>query len=318
MKHLITIFFISLCIPVISQSIADFESISIPENSYLKDSGSSNGFESGKIILPNEYTDAGSYDFWNGWVVSNIQDTITPGFFNEGASFAGSGVEGSDNYAVSYAPFPVSILLNEESRGNVISGMYVSNNTYAATSMRDGDPFAKKFGGASGDDPDYFLLSFRKWLNGALSSDSISIYLADYRFEDNSEDFILRGWHWVDLSPLGAVDSLQCKLYSSDTGAFGINTPAYFCVDNIMVDQVSSVEDNSESQLNIYPNPCHNFVRIQNLNGRFTIIGMDGRRYIQAYAEKGEAIDISELDSGSYIIHSDSEQGRLVSRFTKI
>jgi hypothetical protein len=31
--------------------------------------------------------------------------------------------------------------------------------TYAALSMRDGDGFAKQFGGASGDDPDYFLLT---------------------------------------------------------------------------------------------------------------------------------------------------------------
>ena len=35
----------------------------------------------------------------------------------------------------------------------------LTNTTFAALSMRDGDAFAKQFGGVSGDDPDWFLLT---------------------------------------------------------------------------------------------------------------------------------------------------------------
>jgi hypothetical protein len=37
-----------------------------------------------------------------------------------------------------------------------VTGAYFTNTTYAALSMLSGDSFAKKFGGASGDDPDWF------------------------------------------------------------------------------------------------------------------------------------------------------------------
>ena len=41
----------------------------------------------------------------------------------------------------------------------VIDGLYVTNNNYAYYSMLNGDAFAKKFGGGSSDDEDWFLLT---------------------------------------------------------------------------------------------------------------------------------------------------------------
>ena len=64
--------------------------------------------------------------------------------------------------------------------GKVIDGMYVTNGTYAYLSMLNGDAYAKKFGGVSGNDPDWFKLTIRKWYNGILANDSVTFYLADY------------------------------------------------------------------------------------------------------------------------------------------
>jgi len=61
--------------------------------------------------------------------------------------------------------------------------------------------------------------------------DSVNFYLADYRFADNDSDYIVNSWKYVDLSTLGGVDTYEFDLSSSDTGAFGMNTPAYFCMD---------------------------------------------------------------------------------------
>ena len=33
--------------------------------------------------------------------------------------------------------------------------------------------------------------------------------------------------------PNNLLDSVQFKLVSSDVGQFGMNTPAYFCLDNV-------------------------------------------------------------------------------------
>jgi MYXO-CTERM domain-containing protein len=42
----------------------------------------------------------------------------------------------------------------------------------------------------------------------------------------------------VSLASLGAVQSLRFSLASSDTGEYGINTPAYFAMDNLSVTAV--------------------------------------------------------------------------------
>src|SRR5690606_18804829 len=42
-------------------------------------------------------------------------------------------------------------------------------------------------------------------------------------------------WAQVDLSDVAAAERLEFSVTSSDVGAFGINTPAYFAVDDIRI-----------------------------------------------------------------------------------
>ena len=53
-----------------------------------------------------------------------------------------------------------------------------------------------------------------------------------------SQPYVISQWTTVDLSPLGNAASLQFTLASSDTGAFGINTPTYFALDNLALTPV--------------------------------------------------------------------------------
>jgi hypothetical protein len=62
----------------------------------------------------------------------------------------------------------------------------------------------------------------------------VELMLADYRFLDNSQDFILDEWVFLNLSGLGVVSELQFSFQSSDVGDFGINTPQYFAIDNLV------------------------------------------------------------------------------------
>ncbi|MBM4092135.1 MAG: DUF4465 domain-containing protein, partial [Planctomycetes bacterium] len=113
-------------------------------------------------------------------------------------------------------------------------GAYFTNTTYAALSMRDGDSFSKKFGGELGSDPDWFLLKISGLNAGGGVTGTVDFYLADYRFADNRQDFIVDTWTWVDLSSLGEVSSLKFDLSSSDTGDWGMNTPAFFAMDDLV------------------------------------------------------------------------------------
>ena len=100
--------------------------------------------------------------------------------------------------------------------------------------MRDGDLFAKQFGGSTGDDPDFFKLSvYGIGEDGEALGVEVDFYLADYRFNDNSQDYILDTWELLDLSTLADARSLHFNLSSSDVGDFGMNTPAYFAIDSL-------------------------------------------------------------------------------------
>ena len=298
-----------------AQSVADFENYILTPESYLKDASPESGFTSGHVFLPNEYTDAGSFDFWSGWVVSNLTDTISQGFLNEGSTFAGSGNNGSENFAVCYAGFPVNMHFTIEDA--YPRHMYISNTSYAALSMRFGDSIAKKFGGTDGSDPDSLVVSIHAWDDGMLKEDSINVVLADFRFEDNSLDYILKDWIKVDLSNLGSVDSLRFTMYSSDTGDFGINTPAYFCVDDIQVDMIQNTIDNDLLQsLSIYPNPCTDQINFtDHLDGPYSIFDIAGSK-VQSGRINGNKLDVGQLKQGSYLIHIDGFEG--LYRFVKL
>ena len=98
--------------------------------------------------------------------------------------------------------------------------------------MQNGSGFSKKFGGISGTDPDWFRLTVRGLL-GSSETGAVDFYLADFRSANSADDYILSSWAFIDLTALGTVDKLRFALTSSDTGSYGINTPAFFALDSI-------------------------------------------------------------------------------------
>ncbi|HUT45289.1 MAG TPA: DUF4465 domain-containing protein, partial [Sedimentisphaerales bacterium] len=114
----------------------------------------------------------------------------------------------------------------------------------------------KKFGGDSGSDPDFFMLTITgKDIDGTVVG-MVDFYLADYRFEDNGEDYIVDTWQYVDLTSLGEVMSLEFALSSSDVGDWGMNTPAYFVIDTIVGQSaVEHLPPYTEAGVNGYVNP---------------------------------------------------------------
>lgn len=181
------------------------------------------------FLFPVNYdTSFGGY--WaEGFAVSNRTDTVDGSFMN--LYSARTTPEVNNGYLVAnLAEGPVTISTGFEittDRTFEYTSIDVTNTTYAFKSMRDGDMFAKQFGGPTGDDPDYFFIRFS---NGVVDIDH---YLADFRFEDNAQDYIVDEWETVDLTPFQGGMSFTMELFSSDTGAFGINTPLFFALDNL-------------------------------------------------------------------------------------
>ncbi len=178
------------------------------------------------------------FDYWSGWSYSRTTDTTTPGAANQYSAIPGSGVSGSSTYAVGFGSSSRGVSYASDFDFSGGKGVFVTNTTYTYLSMLNGDAAngggpAKKFGGATGDDADFLMLTITG-SNGGSQTGSVDFYLADYRFVDNSNDYLVNTWSFVDLSSLGTVDELSFSLSSSDNHpSFGMNTPDYVAIDNL-------------------------------------------------------------------------------------
>ncbi len=209
----------------------------------------------GEAQLVNRFSE--EFGSWSGFAISNTTDTTTAGYLNQFSAITGGGADNSQ-YAVAFGYHDIEV--NQDNpipfdrtnplhlrglptihlpTGSAPLSVDITNTTYAVLSMEQGDSFAKAFGGASGSDPDYFTLYiFGTDLSGNVLANFLEVQLADFRFADNSQDFILKDWLTVDLAELETAASLHFNLLSSDVGDFGMNTPAYFAMDNLTVSAV--------------------------------------------------------------------------------
>ncbi len=219
---------LSALAPVGAQAwTVDFEDLTLAPETAHYDSP----FVSRGASFSNSFTDwGGGWWSWSGFAYSNRSDTTTPGYLNQFSAITGAGVGGGGIYCVAYAQGEDAVVTLPS--GSLPIGVFVTNTTYAYLSMLRGDAFAKKFGGPDGGDPDWFKLTATGYSGSSLTG-TAEIYLADFRFDDPSLDYVLSDWTWFDLSPLGRADTVVFRLSSSDVGAWGMNTPAYFALDNL-------------------------------------------------------------------------------------
>ncbi len=308
MKSFNTLVFVLFASFLAAQTVADFENFNLTPGNFLNDAGSSQLFSSGNVELPNEYVADPNFPYWSGWAISATTDVTTPGYQNEFSSITGGGVNGSTTYAVSYIYGNSPMNLTGNAIGGVVQGLYLTNNTYAYLSMLEGDGFAKRFGGENGNDPDFFKVTIRKYLNGNIGLDSVEFYLADYRFADNSQDYIVKDWRWVDLTSLGNVDFLEFTMSSSDVSSAGINTPTYICVDNVTTTDMPSASSEKSPTLKItaWPNPATDFLQItldENANATACLSNIYGQKLHEQVIRPGQnRLELSSLSKGMFTL----------------
>jgi hypothetical protein len=316
-----------------AQIVSDFENLLLPMppmGSYWNGSDQSGGFVSGGMYFPNSY-DISFGGYWaNGFAYSSVIDSVTSGFTNLYAAKPAGGYNNSDNYAV--AQNNVVARLNNVTPSMVVDGFYVTNSTYAYNSMRDGDTFAKKFGDTTGTNsglpqgsyPDFFKLTVKSYQGGQLSNDSVEFYLADFRFTNDSLDYIVNTWEWVDCSIFQVFDSLKFSLSSSDNGAFGMNTPAFFCMDNLTIDVTVGKNDvtSIQNKVEIFPNPASEVLYFRNINVNskrsISIFNMNGQMLSENYINANQkSLDISNLPVGIYSVKIQTESETIYKKFVK-
>lgn len=318
MKNRTTLLSIALCIgfgSLNAQTTSDFESFSVVDT-FMNGASNPLGhtFLDGNVAFENYYdTSFGGY--WSGgFAISGVKDSTSQGFSNLYGCFPAEGAAGSSNYAMGNN-FSMAIL-NGNASGKMVDGLHITNSTFAVLSMTMGDNFAKKFGGLDGNDPDWFKIEIFGQ-SGGVFTDTVEFYLADYRFSDNSKDYIIKNWKWLDLRPLGNVDTLIFYLSSSDNNQLGMNTPAFFAIDNLKtLDSGLDLNPDKIDAVSVYPNPAEDWIFFNGLdeNSRLEIIDISGKSvWIGAIDASG--LDLSRFEKGLYFYKLSSARNLKDGRF---
>ncbi|HKL09315.1 MAG TPA: DUF4465 domain-containing protein [Bacteroidales bacterium] len=206
--------------------VATFGNLELVESSYWNGSDFSGSFSSGNKIFHNQY-----YPDWNTWSGFAYSKMINYEFFNEESVYAVYHENTNNNenfYAVAHQLGQITITFKDSIHREQLRSVKLANTTYTALGILYGYDYAKKFGGKDGSDPDWFKVTIKGIGMDEQITGTVDFFLADYRFADNKDDYIVNKWEYVDLTPLGIVKRLEFEMFSSDAG-----TPLYFCLDNL-------------------------------------------------------------------------------------
>ena len=296
-------------------TFASFENMNLGSQGFYNGSDKKGGFASGNFRFFNDYT--ADWDSWSGFAASTKTDATTPGYTNQYSAITGKGVAGSVGYAVAY-PNPVSTIAFKDT---VVSGLYVTNSTYAYLSMKNGDVYAKKFGGESGNDPDWLLLTIQGFDSAGNSTGEVNVNLADFAYSNNSNDYILNIWKWVNLKNLGRISKLEFSLRSTDNSNWGMNTPGYFCIDNLNQQIVTSTPELFEIQASVFPNPFVDHIVISGINGtdEVSITDISGKKVAEYLnvSNNQTITNLEQLTSGVYFLKIEEGKNQSTTKLIK-
>ncbi|MGZ3921212.1 MAG: T9SS type A sorting domain-containing protein [Bacteroidia bacterium] len=302
-----------------SQTVVnDFESFTLTPNSFYKDTNSV-PFQTPSALFRHEWTN-GQFAYWSGgFSYTNKNDTVNGDYNNVYNCRAYTGYNNSAKYVTGQDHGVIVV----KSPYNMVDGFYITNTNYAYKSMKFGDSFAKKFGGTTGNDPDWFKITAKGYLNGNMKADSAEFYLADYRFTNNASDYIVQNWQWFNTSVLNTVDSVKFFMYSSDVGQFGINTPLFFSLDNVTVtySAVGIPENQNALNLQVYPNPFNGTLYFKTETDQtvnILVSDITGKNVAEDKLENGKNhINLSFLEKGIYFVEVSSTEYKVVKKLIK-
>ncbi|MBO4574700.1 MAG: DUF4465 domain-containing protein [Bacteroidales bacterium] len=303
----------------ITVGTASFDDVTLGSNGYWTGEEGENEMFSGGWIFTNYYSQA--YSFWGGFTASNHTDLTQTGMNAQYTAITAGGYDGSSQYGVAYTYGAQTDVYASDGQAHTVTGCYVTNNLWAYQSVVNGDASSTPFGGTSGNDPDWFKLTATGKNASGQTIGTLDFYLADYRFANNQDDYVIDTWEWFDLSPLGAVHTISFSLSSTKGNAYGMLTPAYFCIDDFNGEAPlpptppQGIDENENIAISVYPNPAHDIITVETMCTsslqRIDLYSVTGQLMLSSIETE---INVSELPEGIYFATVFTENQKFVER----
>lgn len=205
-------------------------------------------------------------------------------------------------YGAYFGKRPTDMVLSDGEAHEVL-GCYVSLNTWTYYTVLFGDVASRAFTEAD---------SLTLTIHGVHADETeakVEVPLASY---SNGRLNAATGWSYVDLTPLGAVNELYFTVDGTDKGAYGLNTPAYFCLDKLQVRTApnASVANAAADSRNLSYDRAGQ--RILAADGSFVAL-YNTAGQLAASSENGR-IDVSGMTPGVYVARSGAQSIKIAIR----
>lgn len=298
----------------------DFEGFLANPESFDNGSGGAGNFVFDDIELYNNYNT--NWSSYTGFAISNTTDIATAGFANQYSSCVGQGNANSSTYSVMFSDGFI-----ETNNTYTLESLYLNNTTYAKLSMLNGDSFSKQFGSPNGADgnpdgtngEDFFRVLIIGENTVNTDKDTIIFYLADYRFADNNDDYIVTDWTQIDLTSMNVypIEKVSFVFESSDMGQWGINTPTFFALDDVKYGSAWGLNEKT-LEASVYPNPFQDIINVSfEGNGLISILDINGKLINSQNVNHQAKIDLSSLNKGVYFLNIEGENGKFTQKIVK-
>ena len=235
-----------------------------------------------------------TYQFSNmglGGILLNEDGTIKTNEF--GAPLTGKEMP----YLVGY---PKADITFNTGKSYEVVGAYVNLNSYTFYSILYGDAFSRAF--TEGDE----LTLTVHGIDSNEFEKTVEISLASYT---NGCLSASTGWSYVDLSALGEVEEIYFTMSSTDSGEWGMNTPAYFCLDKLAVKETSGSSIVSKDTLNPTTDISYDRVNKTVNLGRATFAMVyDATGRVVMTTSETNSFSVASLPAGIYVIKADNNQ----------
>lgn len=250
------------------------------------------------------------YGFLAGFDVSNVTD---PSYINYSLPLAAqpfSGANATDNYAIAFvnvdfmgpdptATIPVEVTFENIPDNYFLDHLFIANGAIAYNYIQDYYP-GQNF---------YFDLIIKGYNENELI-DSVIVHLADFR---NGASHVIEDWEKIDLTDLATATQLTFDLRSNDDeGGYGINTPAYFALDEITFKSTISVDELQAKSLKIYPNPTQGLLHFSDEVYELTLMNSIGQSIL--HKASVQEVDMTHLPTGIYYLNFKLSNGKEVTQ----
>lgn len=188
------------------------------------------------------FTFSQSEGMYEGFSLSDWNNKEIADWINQCSVFSGDndqkngGYNKSRNFLMAFMSSKIGSTIDfhfaKDNEEKIINNFYINNTTYTALITEKGNTWAQP---ASYENKDYVKLIIEGFDASGKSKGTTEVYLADYRVEGKGG--ILKEWTKVNTQHFGKVHQIKFMFDVSDNlkGPEYINTPAYFCIDDVTV-----------------------------------------------------------------------------------